>query len=68
MSNQTLPETGIRQYHIWSKTYPSPNRRYEGIVWGNDPVAADASARRHFGAGKVYDVQGAKNGQIIKKG
>lgn len=69
MSNpQTLPEAGIRHYHIWSKTYPSPNRRYEGIVWGQDPVAADQSARRQFGAAKVYDVQGAKWGNIVKKG
>lgn len=59
---------GWRQFHIWSRTWPSYNRRYEGYVWAGDETEAGDVARRQFGNGKLYDVQGGKWGPLIRKG
>lgn len=59
---------GFQQFHVWSRVWPSPARRYEGVVWAADATEAGTPARRQFGNGKVYDIQTAKNGGIVRKG
>ena len=59
---------GWRIYHVWSRTWPQPHRRYCGTVWAGDEYEAGEAARREFGTGNVYDVQDEKFGHIVRKG
>jgi hypothetical protein len=67
MEAKTLTR-GLMQFHVWSRVYPSHNRTYEGTVWAQDEYEAGTEARKQFGNGKVYDIQSAKNGGILRKG
>jgi 1,2-phenylacetyl-CoA epoxidase PaaB subunit len=60
---------GWMQFHVWSREWPKPNRRYEGTVWAQDEYEAGTEARKQFGnRGRVYDIQSEKNGGILRKG
>jgi hypothetical protein len=59
---------GWRIYHVWSRQYPRPDRRYCGTVWAGTVEEAGEAARREFGLGLAFDVQGEKFSQLLRKG
>jgi hypothetical protein len=59
---------GFRPFHAWSKEGDSPDRRYEGVVYGRDADHAEHNAREQFGVHKAFDLHvGHKGGPVAKK-